>query len=273
MAACTGKRGQLKPLDQTTDSGGLLADQPLLVTFLELQEDPATFQDRLIRVTGAYFPLPPPNCFPFGGPGAEWALISEGLRLDVVGFERLTRLISQDTLMTVDGFFRLYEGPVGCGKGAPLETAWYLEVIRIVQPNPLVGSGGAVDTGGEPGFPSPAVTPTVAGTLESTRPPGGGTEQPTNVPTATLIGTLPVVPTATGTVTLVAPLPSTSIPTATATALVTSEATATPAPSGTSTPAPGVPTSTPTSGPFPTPPPLPTATEGYPGVSTSTPYP
>jgi hypothetical protein len=42
--------------------------------------------------------------------------------------------------MTVEGYWRLYEGPLGCGKNAPRAAIWYLEVLRIVEPNPLPGN-------------------------------------------------------------------------------------------------------------------------------------
>ena len=118
-----------------------MSGQAQLVTFSELQADPESFQNRLVRVSGSLLKLPPPGCLPYSGPGIEWALIAEELRLDAIGFERVISLLTNGLPMTVDGFFRLYEGPLGCGKGAPDGSAWYLEVIQIVQPNPLVGDG------------------------------------------------------------------------------------------------------------------------------------
>lgn len=276
IVACTGGRGQLKPRSELSDNGLIITDQPQLVTFSELQADPEYYRDRLIRVTGTYIPLLLPDCYPFSGPGADWALVSEGLRLDVIGFEQLTRLISQDTIMTVDGFFRLYEGPIGCGKSAPFETAWFLEILQVVQPNPLASSGRLAGAGGLQGLPSPQVSPTDIGALGGTLPPIEGTGQPTNVPTATPVGTLPAAPTSTGTVTPAGTPLTTAIPTVTPIDRTTSSGTSTPTPSPTrtATSIPGVPTNTPRSGPLPTSPPLPTATAGgYPSSSTATPEP
>jgi len=269
LAACTNKRGQLKPFSSNEQENLLISSQPQLVTFSELQAEPEAYQDHLIRVTGNFFAMPPPTCYPYTGPGAEWALISEGLRLDIVGFERVSQILEQDTLMTVDGFFRLYEGRLGCGKGAPIDSSWYLELYQIVQPNPLArvarlpgaGDGAAL-------FPSQG-TATQPGLPVMTQPPIDGTNQPTTIPTQTPFGTAPILPPGTGTSTPAGTLPSTIIPTATRTPQATAGATVTSPVPPTNTPVPGIPTSTATS-PFPTSPPLATATEGYPVNPTAT---
>lgn len=274
--ACSDQEGQLKPLNEGSENGLIINNQPQLVTFSELQADPAFYRDQLIRVTGTYIPLSPPDCYPFSGPGADWALISEGLRLDVVGFEQATKLVSQDTIMTVDGFFRLYEGPIGCGKNAPIETAWFLEILQVVQPNPLVSTGRLASAGGLAGIASPQASPTDLAGLGESLPLIEGTEQPTNVPTATPGDILPAVPTST-----VTPMPTgtartTANPTSSSTPTVTPIGRGTTAPTATRTPtsAPGVPTNTPQSGPLPTSPALPTATiGGYPSAATATPEP
>lgn len=274
--ACAGRSGQLKPLDPGGEGEVILAGQPQLVTFSQLQEDPDAFQDRLVRVSGSLLKASPPNCAPYSGPAVEWALIAEALRLDAVGFERAVDVLDNDLPMTVDGFFRLYEGALGCGKAAPDGSAWFLEVIRIVQPNPLIASGlqpggliSAAITPGGPGEPSGStVTPAIQETVPVAGTPGG-------TPTLTPTGSTSPVPTATdtpapGTITL------TSIPTASPTPSATSRFTATP----TRTPLPGTATSTPTPTPTPTPAPgstttpTPTATiDQYPGGGTPTPTP
>jgi hypothetical protein len=284
FVACTQRAGQLKPLRPAGVEELLLAAQPQLVTFSELQAEPEAFQDRLIRVSGTLLKLPPPECLPKSGPAVAWALIAEELRLDAIGFERVISLSSDDLPMTVDGFFRLYEGPLGCGKGAPDGSAWFLEVVRIVQPNPLVGAGQPSGSVGFPTTEAGGLSPTPGGPIAPTAPSTpSGTGTPGSVPTATLTPPMPPMLTATpegGT-------PSaTSIPTATATGQATSEPTPTPLPGTiTSTPQAGTATPTPTatlgSGPTQTPtptatsdpyvgPPTPTATptvDGYPGAT------
>lgn len=276
VVACSDQEGQLKPLNEGSENGLIINNQPQLVTFSELQADPAYYRDQLIRVTGTYIPLSFPDCYPFSGPGADWALISEGLRLDVVGFDQATKLVSQDTIMTVDGFFRLYEGPIGCGKNAPIETAWFLEILQVVQPNPVVSSGRLASAGGFVGITSPQASPTDLAGLGESLPLVEGTEQPTNVPTATTGDISPAVPTSTVTSTPTGTAQTTAIPTASPTPTVTPIGRGTTSPTATRTPtsAQSVPTNTPQSGPLPTSPALPTATlGGYPSGPTATPEP
>lgn len=274
FAACREKKGELKPLTDAEELGLVLVDQPQLVTFSELQEDPERYKDQLIGVTGLYLRLPAVECFPQSGPGAEWALISEDLRLDAVGYEIVTRLLPLDTLMTVEGIFRLYEGPIGCGKGAPPGTAWYLEVLRIIEPNPL--SGPIVVA---PGGIVPGSTSTPGGPELSPVPPDG-TSPPLTTP-GTLPPTATLMPTGTSaifTATPTATSDATLSPTPEQTTTGTLIATATPSssPTGTLTVTP-TPSSSPsaTSTLVTTPPIIVTPTEGYPGpmTPTSTPEP
>ncbi len=271
LVACTNDSGQLKPGGERGEVDAVLSDQPQLVTFSELQADPDAYRDRLIRVTGVFYRMPPPACFPYSGPKTLWSLISEDLRLDAVGFEPLTRLISEEIEMTVDGFFRLYEGPIGCGKGAPKESAWYLDVIKIVQPNPLVKSLRLFVDSGTLSAPPPFPTPAESSTGQPAQPPAETTDQATPVPTATPIGTVAVLPTPITTLTApISTIPATGVPTATPTTQTTTRFPGTPTPSPTATSSSIAPNNTPTSGPFPTVPPLPTATEGYPTFPTPT---
>jgi hypothetical protein len=278
LVACSARDGQLRPLRPGEEGELLLAAQPQLVTFSQLQEDPDSFRDRLIRVSGSLLKVPPPVCLPFSGPSVEWALVAEELRLDAVGFERAISLLDDGIPMTVDGFFRLYDGPMGCGKAAPDGSAWFLDVTKIVQPNPLIASGlqpGRILPGNEtPGGPivppGSSVTPTGEATPTSVlTPPTAGT--PGIIPTMTPTGPVLPIPTATSTVGPGTPT-VTSIPTASSTAPATSQFTPTPSP----TPLPGTPTvsPTPTSTLFPgtptvTPTPTPTS-DAYPGPGTPT---
>lgn len=139
LISCTERRGALKPLrTPSTGSGVEFSDQPMLVSFSELQEDPFSFRDKYIRVSGDFVNLDHPECVPYSGPTAQWALISENLRLDAFGFEVVVELLPQNYALTVDGYFRLYDGPLGCGKEPAASTAWSLEVLRLVQPNSIV---------------------------------------------------------------------------------------------------------------------------------------
>ena len=283
LAACGGG-GQLKPLNPTATPGGEISGQPQLVTFSDLQADPHAYRDRLIRVTGGVIAITPPVCAPFSGPAPYWALFAENLRLDAVGLDDLPRFAAQDVLFTVDGIFRQYEGPLGCGKGPPVGVAWFLEAFRVVQPNPLAYVGGTPGDGGSPVLLPPFSTPTAPGST-----PGGPTAQPTAGGTeGALTGTPPVTPTfpvftptPVGTVTpggTGVPTPS-ATPPATVATTITPPSTAT-APSLTATPTATQvggtvipPSPTPTSDSYPV---LPTATntpDGYPPVTpTPDPY-
>jgi len=258
----------------------IINGQPQLVTFAELSENAGEYQDKRIQVTGFYLPLQSPDCTPFNGPLIHWALVSEGLQLNAKGFELPLEIITPGTTLTVEGIWRQYNGPVGCGKEPELGTVWYLQVERIIQPNPLVAS--TVDpqltllqdvvtpvfptpsSSREPSLPVNTVAPP-----ERTTPTATMTLQPTNtaVPpspgftaTATATSTQTSTPGFIGTNTPES-TPGTGTPTATAT------------PTGTITP--GTPTPTPTMGVQPTVPvltPYPGSTVSPP-ASTSTPTP
>lgn len=217
----------------------IISGQPQLVTFPELSESAATYLNQRIRVTGYYLPLSPPDCAFFNGPLFSWSLVSEGLQLNAQGFERALALAAPGTALTIEGIWRLHSGPYGCGKGPEAADVWYLQVERIVQPNPLaattadpaafafmgistpmfptVGPTGtarptnqatptlpASPTLTVPGGTGTAVTGTAVPTLTSTSA-GGVTVTPTGSLTATATGTRPSTPTITPTGTLTTP--------------------------------------------------------------------
>jgi hypothetical protein len=252
---------------------------PVPVTFTDLNSDPLAYLNIPIQVSGSFIKLDSPACPRFSGPNPEWALVSEDLQLEAKGFERVVQILSPGTNMIVQGIWRLYQGPLGCGKGPRPDSSWYLQVQRIIQPNPLVGDGNInlVDIEGViPGFPALVATgvPTIP---PATIPPQANV---TAAATATINQTLPTgTVDATGTIdsgtigtplgTLAAtvtpapdgstPIPSTT-PIATATAIPGGETGSTPTPQ---TPLP--PTSTPTSGdPYLAPPTITPSPSPYP---------
>ncbi len=265
--------GALMPQSGTPSSSGPLFGHPEPVALAVLDEDPAAYRDHLIRVTGAHTPLPLPECGRVRGPVARWALVDQGLRLDGVGFERILSLVPEGIELTVDGFWRLYEGPLGCGKEPPTDRLWYLEAVRLVQPNPLPllsGRSLALDasprisvtmsvstltpTPATDGSPTPSVTPTPSRTPTPTETPGPGT--PSATPGATPTPSPTLTPTGTPT-----DAPGAATPTPAGTLAPS------PTRSGGSTPTPPPPTNTPSSypgGPDETPPPTSTPSGGYP---------
>ena len=167
---------------------------PVTVTFTELNSDPLAYLNKPIQVSGSYIKLDSPSCPRFTGPNPAWALVSEDLQLEAKGYERVIRILTPGTNMVVQGIWRFYQGPLGCGKGPTEGSSWYLQVQRIVQPNPLVGDGNAnpIDIEGvNPQFPE--LLATEVPTLEALTTPILGTPIATAtinqiVPTATITG-------------------------------------------------------------------------------------
>lgn len=266
----------LKPLRPTPTPAELtLSSQAILVTFDELNANPYAFQGQRIRVTGDYTPQPAPDCPDYKGLRIRWALINNNLQLNGRGFEDVLALVPEGTTLTVEGIWQLYEGTVGCGKGAPQRLIWYLQAERIVQPNPLPNFGptpqeeaGPSPIEGTPTPPTGAPTATPTATLT---PTATTTETPVETPTMPVSATITLL-TETPTVTLISgtvtQTPVGMATTATSTPESTNPAaTNTPPPQttpGTAVPTvPSLPTSTP--GPSPTP------GSGYPGPGTATP--
>ncbi|HOU39903.1 MAG TPA: hypothetical protein PK829_01425 [Promineifilum sp.] len=221
------------PLSET------LASEPAVLTFTELNADPDAYRDRRIQVSGDFASMTPPTCAPFAGPVIRWTLVAEELQLNAVGFENVLRLLAEGTPMTVTGTWRLYRGPAGCGKEPPDANVWYLAVDQILEPNPLLGGGGAALTV-IAGSPLPTLPPLnleapteeATPTLEAT--PAEATPQPTGLPEVSPTAGQPVPITPVGTPTL------TETPTATTTVdpLATPTLTATPTTTGTPGPSP-----------------------------------
>ena len=252
------------------------------VSFSELNDDPISYLNRTIVVSGNFLPVDRHDCLKYSGPDVQWSLTAENLQLDVRGFEHILHLIPLDTSMTVEGIWRLYQGPLGCGKGPPDGSLWYLDVKKILQPNPLVGKNGQVIPiiigNSDPGLPN--LVPTLV--VDEVVPAAtddliSATSTSTEVIPPTIEGGVPLTETPTPlggippTVTIqttITPdiLTATSIPGGTATAItVTAVSTTDPTiPTATVTPEqpPGLATSTKVPG------------GGYPGpVETSTPVP
>ncbi len=259
---------ELKPYRPTPTRHDLLLDnQPILVTFDQLNADPENFLNQRIRVTGDFQLLTPPTCRLYNGPALRWSLIASDLQLDALGYEPIARLIPAGVSLTVEGAWRLYEGPLGCGKAPPTGRAWYLDVTRILQPNPLPLTDGSLFNGS---IATPLALPTGApgqqpvdsGSTPIPTSTNAITATPTPTMTPTDSGTAAATPSPTITTT---PAPGTTLPTATV--RTTSTPTATPTTTGTPGPSPT---------PAPTLPVLPTPTidvGGYPGNGGGGPYP
>lgn len=222
----------------------IISATPLEVSFAELNEAPQLYQDQLIRVRGTFTRLPLPTCAPNHGPRTTWALIADELRLDAAGLEGILPLIPRNAQLTVDGIWRLYSGPLGCGKEPNAGNAWYLQAQWIVSPNPLTDADQIADVAPQPGGGDFLGPPDVLPTATLTTTPTLTTPILPLLSTPTPSATPPLLtPTPTNT-----PPPSlTATPTLTPNPLATDTPTPTPGPSLTPsiTPTPTI-TSTPT---------------------------
>lgn len=242
---------------------GTVRPNPIPVTFATLNADPFTFINRVVRVTGVYRPPTPVGCFPFAGPITNWLMVADGFELPVNGLAPVAEVAPDGLVVTIDGIWRKYEGPFGCGEDPAERTFWYLEANQLVSPNPL---------GGE--FIAQPPENTIQGTIPPLGPTGTPSD-PSLLLTVTLnpspspfaSGSTTPVPTITNTpftIPTESPTPSGG-PTATPTATGTATLVTTPMPTST-----GTITATPTSGPGNSLTPDPTATLGSSGSGTRT---
>ena len=266
-------RRPLKPIRLSPAAALLVSNEASFITFPDLNADPTAYLDQFIRVSGQYTPQLPPTCLPHNGPDIRWALINNELQLDAVGFETILRELPAGTILTVEGIWRRYHGPFGCGKQPLANDVWYLEVVQILEPNPLFGGDTvALDT-----ILGPSRVPPVGEEPTPTAVPGqptttaaastaiiAATETPTFIftPTPTLIflatesATTAVINSPTTTPTPGTPTPSltltiTTSPTITGTPTMTPTITQTPTP-GLIPPTIPVATPNPYQGPSPT---------------------
>lgn len=259
LSLSSGSERPLYPaLATPTQINGTMEFEPVEIGFAELNADPEALLGRRLQVSGIYTPVEQPDCLDYTGPVIRWSLVAEDLQLNAVGYETLLRLVEPGADMTVIGIWTAYRGPVGCGKEPEDATVWYLQVERIIAPNPLFGASSPMMTV-IPGEALPTLPP-----LEALTP-----VPPDLSPTPTISGTITVTVTVQPTI-----LPSITTPTLEPTGLpVTPLATAGSPVATVGTPDTGAtPAGTPTAGPSPTP----TVTGGAqgtttPGIPTTTP--
>lgn len=221
--------------DQDPVQTGAMTRRAVQVTLQQLDEAPGDYLNRFIRVRGDFTRLPETTCEKVRGPALGWALSNGQLRLDALGFGSILRLVPDGTSMTVDGFWRAYHRPGDCGQQAEADVVWYLEAVRLVEPNPLPAIGAVTTDASEE-----------EEQVESAAPETEGTRTPTATPstrTPTVTGTSP---------------PTATQPTPTPTADTSATPTGTPSPTATTEP--GQPTNTPQ--PSDTPEPSPTTASG-----------
>lgn len=276
----------LKPFVPTETPAPLTLEAvPQTIPFALLGEDPAQYRDQLIRVSGTFRFSGSSKCpTVYSGPRIIWGVINDDLQMNALGLESIARRLPDGLEVTVEGIWRFHAGPVGCGKEAQAAAGiWYLEVLAIVQPNPLPLRGPndpigtrppttplpTLEPGSEPGSDplggigitpiavTPGVTPIPLTTPTPTPDP---LLTPTPTETAVLDGTSTPTPFGGSGTPTATPTPSagSGTPTATPTATPTSLILPTPTDSGGNPPPPPAATATPGSGypgPLPTSPP------------------
>ncbi|MDJ0753485.1 MAG: hypothetical protein QNJ45_08215 [Ardenticatenaceae bacterium] len=164
---------------------------PIPVTFATLNADPFTFLNRVVRVTAVFRSASPVGCFPFTGPKTSWRMVADGFEMPVNGLAAVAEIAPDGLVVTIDGIWRKYEGPFGCGDEPEISTFWYLEASQLVTPNPLGGSDG------QPANQSP-INPTPDGNAVTGTPAGqprGMTPTPSSTPTSQVVSTITPVPT------------------------------------------------------------------------------
>jgi hypothetical protein len=145
-----------------------LSGRAAVVRHADLLNSPSQYSGMLVRISGQYRRLPQLICDGdiYRSP-AGWKLVAGELLVQAAGFEAALRPLSGSAQeITVEGRWQRWSGLVGCGTEARQQEIWYLEVLRVVAPNPIL-------------FGTPAVGQPVAG-LEPTPLPDtdGDLEEP-----------------------------------------------------------------------------------------------
>ncbi len=138
--ATQGKFGPVVDVVSPAVSGTYIG--PVEIDFVTLSENPAGYQNQLVQISGRYKLFeqdsPPVFCPNRKGPHLTWSLQGDGKHLNIAGFDQLVDLAPVGAAITVEGVWKRYEGPAGCGKEPADQVVWYLMVSRIIEPNPLL---------------------------------------------------------------------------------------------------------------------------------------
>lgn len=255
VSGCLSDDGQSEIHSNRPQTVGSLPAGPALVAEIsELSQSPQAYAGSLVQVTGQYRRAPVVVCDGISRPSpVTWLLVEGERQIGARGLEHLVKpLLPSGLTVTVQGVWRHWRGPVGCGKDAPVRDEWHLVVTNFVAPSPvarvtLTPSGQAPRETAQAEVDVPTPTPTGP---EPGGTPVSATNTSTAIPTATPRSATPsgaATPTATPTLLpeqSATPGTGTATPTATAaegdaTATAdagTGTATAEPAASATATP-------------------------------------
>ena len=112
------------------------------ISLLTLARNPVAYEGETLLLSGDYRPLPLPVCADETHLSpATWVLSDDNIEIMVAGFDSALRdLVPPGQALEVEGNWQKWDGPVGCGRRAPAQTIWYLQLTNILSPNPLVAS-------------------------------------------------------------------------------------------------------------------------------------
>lgn len=225
------------PFDaKTTAVSPLASGSPTPVPLSELLVSPEMYENHFLQVRGNFAPRPLLVCNGEAHPGpAAWALQeSAEVVMPAGGFDNQIRsLMAKGTSMTVNGYWRHWQGPVGCGKQAVGREIWYLKVTELVSPQ-FLAAGGA---GSAPVSTTEQAPPEVP--EEGTPPPEDS--EVTAVPGSPITATVPITNPQLSTASATAPsLPTGSPPSGQGATATATDTPTTPSPRQTNTPDPGV---------------------------------
>lgn len=116
------------------------ADRVSPARLADLVNNPSAYENLVVQVSGEYGRVPQLVCrAQLHRPPGAWLLKSGDIQVRAAGYEGVLRpAAGQDVTLTVEGRWLRWRGLVGCGKEARQQEIWYLDVTRILSPNPLV---------------------------------------------------------------------------------------------------------------------------------------
>lgn len=187
FSACTGTEDSATPTPFSKVSSptpNIGAASPLVIAYEDLIANPAAYEGARIQLSGQYKKLPILICVGevFQSP-ATWSLENDSLIAPISGFgKQVESLLPENITMVVNGIWRRWRGPIGCGKEATHRNIWYLDVREIVAPSPLARV--TLTPIGEE-VADLFVTPTAVSAPDDETPIAEATQQPTPITQAT----------------------------------------------------------------------------------------
>jgi hypothetical protein len=158
----------------------------LPLTIADLIATPEASQDAYVQLTGRYRRLPKLVCDADPHPSpATWELADGEALVLAGGFDgQLRSLVPDELIVTVQGRWLRWHGPIGCGKRAEVQEIWYLHVLRVIDPSPITAvTLTPIFTGTQVAVaPTISITPTDGGPPPEATPTLDVPPQPTSPP-------------------------------------------------------------------------------------------